>query len=253
MAKPIKRGTVVPQKVKSVSAFLSYVEREKRNEEACGNKADFIFRGQPIDKPLLPKLARPPLHHDHENREHLVLEEFKRTSLGLTDLTPESDWDFLALAQHHGLPTRLLDWTYGALATVWFAVENEGKDHQGKPQNAVVWLLKTQNVDFINIGSQQDISPLDNRKTRIYRPRAVTRRIVAQGGLFTVHMFQKAKKNFLPLEENSRYTDRLVKFSIEARSCEKLKTELSGCGVNRASLFPDLDGLCSHLAWRYSK
>lgn len=193
------------------------------------------------------------MHHDLQNREKLVFEEFKRTSLGLTDLTPESEWDFLALAQHHGLPTRLLDWTYGALAAVWFAVENGGKDYDGKPQNAVVWLLKTQKNDFIEREKQPDVGPLDNHKTRIYRPRAVTRRIVAQGGLFTVHMFQVKKSKFIPLDDNNAYKDRLVKFSIEARLCEKIKAELDGCGVNRASLFPDLDGLCGHLAWQYFK
>ncbi len=59
-----------------------------------------------------------------------MFQEFRRLYVGLTDLTPESEWDLLALAQHYGLPTRFLDWTYGALASVWFAVESEGNDQK---------------------------------------------------------------------------------------------------------------------------
>jgi hypothetical protein len=167
---------------------------------------------------------------------------------------PDSDWDFLSLAQHHGLPTRLLDWTYGALTAMWFAVERGPKiDQQGNPQNAVVWLLKTKVEDFISSDELLILSPLDNKKTRIFRPRAITRRISVQGGLFTAHRFRERENDFLPLNRNSEYRRRLVKFVVGAQDCEKIKKELNGCGVNRATLFPDLEGLCSHLAWRYGR
>jgi FRG domain len=240
--------------IDSVSDFLKSIEEARNKESARGNVADFIFRGQPTDKPLLPKLARPPLHADLENREKLMVDEFIRTCPGLSNLAPESNWEFLSLAQHHGLPTRLLDWTYGALGALWFAVETEPEDsgsEKDKDRSAVVWLLKTRTEDFITRAEEETLSPFDNRKTRIYRPRVIASRISAQGGLFTVHMFRKKQQNFLPLDNNDVYRERLIKFEIDRkRSCD-LKKSLSGCGINRASLFPDLDGLCNHLAWRY--
>jgi hypothetical protein len=154
------KSAIPSHTIKSLSDFLGHVEHEKRSEEAARNNSDFIFRGQNVDKPLLPKLARsPPLHPDLQSREGLMLKEFKRLYVGLTDLTPGSDWDFLALAQHYGLPTRFLDWTLGALAAVWFAVETEGKNQKGEQQNAVVWLLKTNVPDFIDVEEQEQISP----------------------------------------------------------------------------------------------
>src|SRR5229473_3294442 len=90
--------------VRSVSEFLGYVEREKKAEEREGNKADFIFRGQRTDEPLLPRLARKVPESRFVDIERVMFKEFKRTSLALTDRDLMSDWDFLSLAQHHRLP-----------------------------------------------------------------------------------------------------------------------------------------------------
>ncbi len=243
--KPIRSITV-----NSLSEFLGHIENEKKAEEEKGNNADFIFRGQRTDEPLLPRLARIAPEGQLLKIEQLMFEEFKRTSPALTELNPESLWDFLALAQHHRLPTRLLDWTHSALAGLWFAVERTPKREKGKRRDAVVWLLKTNVDDFVDKPSRE--SPFANGLTRIYRPRVITRRIAAQGGLFTVHKIMKGE-NFVALEKNKRFWRRLVKFVIPALAFPNIRKHLNGCGVNRFSLFPDLDGLCTHLAWRYTK
>jgi hypothetical protein len=129
--------------IQSVSEFLRLVEQAKKIEEAKNNNADFIYRGQREDKPLRPRLGRLVPKGKRKKIERLMFDEFKRTSIALTDLQPESDWDFLAIAQHHNLPTRLLDWTHSALAALWFAVEKEPAQDSGKKLDAVVWMLKT--------------------------------------------------------------------------------------------------------------
>lgn len=257
--------------IKSLSDFLDRVAEEKKKEEQFRNYSDFIFRGQNIDRPLLPKLARINVNkNDLKSKEQSIFQEFKRLSPGFSDLSPSADWDLLALAQHYGLPTRLLDWSFGALTAAWFAVENEGRDEKGAQQDAVVWLLKTKPEDFIDLSMQNskfvhvinnnknvvnksynNISPFDNNRTRIYRPTAITRRISVQGGLFTVHQFRTRQEDFLQLDKNAKYKNRLIKFTFCSERCGYIKKELHGCGINRATLFPDLEGLCAHLAWRY--
>jgi len=73
---------------------------------------------------------------------------------------------------------------------------------------------------------------------------------MAQTGAFTCHMRTKAKR-FIPFELNTFYKDRLVKIGIPAGSVSKVRDQLNASGVNSVSLFPDLDGLASHLQFRY--
>jgi hypothetical protein len=236
--------------ITTVSGFLQFVEEAKQAEESCGNSCDFVFRGQREDKPLRPKLGRLVPRGQREEIERLMFQEFKRTSVALTSLQPTNEWDYLAVAQHHGLPTRLLDWTYSALAALWFTVEREPVIEDGKQQNGVLWLLKTAVDDFIE--HEQETSPFDNEKTRIYRPRVISPRIAVQRGVFTVHPMHTSER-FVAFESEKGFKDRFVKFVVAASGFSHIRKHLDSFGVNRFILFPDLVGLCTHLEWRYTQ
>ncbi|HET9184262.1 MAG TPA: FRG domain-containing protein [Candidatus Angelobacter sp.] len=240
---------MIEYKVRSLSEYLDLIERAKRLEETNGNKADFIYRGQRSEETLRPKLARIVRRGNRRDREKLMFAEFQRTCASLTALQPTNEWDFLALAQHHGLPTRLLDWTYSALAGLWFAIERP-LEIEGKAQDVFVWLLKTHFDDFIDERSRQ--SPFEGGATRIYRPRLITPRIAAQAGIFTLHRIQP-NGAVVSIERNKRFKHRLIRFRISGRNIPQIREHLHGCGVNEFTLFPDLVGLCRHLGWRYTK
>jgi FRG domain len=236
--------------IATLSDFLALVDGQKKAEEKRGNKSDFIFRGQPVDEPLRPKLARKNLRGKLLNIERLILSEFERASPPFEEFKPENEWDRLALAQHHGLPTRLLDWTYSALAALWFTVKDSPiKDEQNKPRNGVVWILKSQTDDFINFPTPK--TPFNGKRTRIFRPKIIARRIAVQAGLFTVHMVL-SERRIIPLEHNRFFSKKLVKIIVPARAFAQLRKQLNACGINYSSMFPDLDGLCDHLTWRYT-
>lgn len=57
---------------------------------------------------------------------------------------------------------------------------------------------------------------------------------------------------FVPLNQQKRYRDRLIKFTIAASKFAELRRDLDRCGVNHASIFADIDGVAHHIAWTHT-
>ncbi|EKO3922534.1 FRG domain-containing protein [bacterium 19MO03SA05] len=237
--------------IESVVQYIQIIDKIKSENEGAGNNAELLFRGQRQDKSLLPKIARLNLNGSLKKVEKLMLDEFRRACVPLAEFQPENNWDLLALAQHHGLPTRLLDWSYSALVALWFAVQNEpaiGDD--GQPENGVVWVLCANVTDFRDTQAFED--PLDNKSTKIFRSKVISKRISAQSGAFTVHRILP-KDIIVPFEKHGQFSGKLVKLLIPHGSFASIRKSLSLVGINHAQIFPDIDGLCQHLERRFSK
>ncbi|MBL0559469.1 FRG domain-containing protein [Aeromonas hydrophila] len=237
-------------KIATLSQYIEKVEAIKAESEKNKNKAELLFRGQRQDHTLLPKLARLNLNGDIENVEKLMLDEFRRACLPLVEYHPENNWDLLALAQHHGLPTRLLDWTYSALVALWFAVQKEPNNEE----HGVVWVLNADHSDFRDTEEFDD--PPSNEITKIFRSRVISRRISAQAGAFTVHRINKGgnrRNKIVKFETHIQFKKKLTKLVIPAEYFAPIRKSLMMMGVNHSTVFPDIDGLCQHLERRFSK
>jgi FRG domain len=204
-----------------------------------------IYRGQPQDKPLIPKLARIKLRQGLLESERAMFDLFKEQSIPFLPKIPDNPRDWLALAQHHGLPTRLLDWTSNPLIALWFTVERPPEKNGG---HGVVWTFKTEKADF----AAEGFDPFSIKLTRIFRPPHIVSRIKAQSGYFTAHAILKSG-SFLHFNKNKRYEDRLTKIVIPAEYFPKLRHDLDIIGVNRAFVYADLDGLAQHIDWQHQK
>lgn len=193
----------------------------------------WVFRGQPdIDMPLIPRVGRLDVETHHEK---WIFQQFVRDAAAYINPMPESEWELLALARHHGLPTRLMDWTENALVAAFFACY---VDYQ---VDGVIYMLNCRDA----VKSQ--VSPFEIETLMRYRPRHITRRIAAQRGLFTVHPNPREA-----LEVGDEGAVRVHR-AIVARSFKrKLRWNLSRFGMNLANLFPDLDGLTAHITWMFS-
>ncbi len=223
--------------IDSLAAFIKLIE------DTCLDQSVTLFRGQSRDFPLLPSIARQRLTDDILVTERAMLEEFQRHSVPFLRVVPVTLWEWIALAQHHGLPTRLLDWSSNPLASLWFAVERPPLDGG----HGVVWILRPSDEDFAD---EADKNSLACERHKVFAPKHITERITAQVAWFTVYGGWSRRSEVEPLEVSPEFGAKLTKVSIPAERFAHLRFHLDRCGINHSSVFPGLDGLCSHIRWR---
>lgn len=226
--------------VSCLKDFVNYLE------DHCPDEY-MIFRGQRKDWSLIPAIARQRHTHDVLTSESRMFREFKRGAVSHLASLPETDWDWLSLAQHHGLPTRLLDWTKNPLSALWFAVRRPAAK---KGEKAVIWVFRPDESDIVADPKRAE-SPFQGARTKVFEPRHVSPRIRAQEGVFTVHKYVDKRNLFVPLEYNRVQKGNLEKIFIDPKHFANIRFELNRCGVHASSQFPDLDGLSQRICSRH--
>ncbi len=241
---------VKSEKIESLTEFISFIEKNCKEE-------GILFRGQQQDWTLLPKIARLVLKQRLRPTECNMIRELQRTGhpyVGHFKFHNEKGGiciDPLAFAQHNGMATRLLDWTLNPLAALWFAVRKApAKDNEDKLLDGVVWIFCPDN-ECNSILSHGSAFPKNG--VYIHRPNHVTPQIVAQQGLFTLHGYDEDKEGFIPMERHKPYCDRLTKIIIPAVSFRDIRYQLDRCGINEATMFPGITGLCRHIEWFHTQ
>jgi hypothetical protein len=203
----------------------------------AGDKGRDIFRGQPQSGlALLPKAQR----GEFNNGDHLeALKRFRRECWAFGLKATDSLQD-LAIAQHYGLATSLLDWTTNPLVALFFAC-GEARDIDGKALDGEVFVLNNPvplDKVYFEGDKWENIEGL-----KLYNPPLIDSRIARQKGLFTIQ-----GKDIRPINDLvSRHE--LVPHLILAELKRSLLEILYTMGIDRSTLFPDPDGLCDRINW----
>jgi hypothetical protein len=219
------------------------------------NGHDWLFRGvSRSSHKLIPKIGRPHIRKKKANGhlkyspsdEEAIFHQFKDVARPFIGSDYHQDIEWLAIAQHHGLPTRFLDWTESLLIAAWFAVQETetvvAYDAKSKKSNVsvfspTIWVIK----GVSRASDDERRSPFNIMAARSYRPPHISPRITAQRSVLTIHG-----------DPTSELTHpELWKFTIEPRRFFVLKKRIDACGINERTLFPGLDGVARDLAWRY--
>lgn len=203
-------------------------------------RGQWIFRGHSNAAfELIPSVGRDECTSaNRQKHEDSLFTIFRREAQGYLTSLPSTEWEWLALAQHHGLPTRLLDWTYNPLVALYFTVAAE------ETVDGVVFALRAPKQAAKQV---REGSPFAISQPVKYFPSIVTQRIRAQEGLFIA-----CSQLEIALDKALRNDWRLEKLMVPAGSKEAIRYSLFRVGIHASSLFPDVDGLAARLKWQHA-
>lgn len=258
--------------VDSLEEFLSKVRafREKWGEE------ELWFRGVTSSRHRL----RPSLYRDRRATEAQArkMEDEARIEFSwrghalVLEREPRTDLDWYVLMRHNAVPTRLLDWSEGCLIALYFALRRQTPAPPREiAENTGVWVVDPQwlnnwpakktgkrgKYEFLTPSSPElnrYLPPPRSRKTYglapvAFLPNYLLRQMLTQRSAFTI---QGAPDGFERIYSGPGRV-RISKVVVRHRGFDTILNDLSSCGVDEATVFPDLGGLGREVTESYLK
>ncbi len=187
------------------------------------------FRGQVRDWPLRPWLAREGVTEQERAKESECFERLAKI------LPTANNWERATIAQHYGVPTRLLDWSENPLVGLYFALEDENYDNK----DGVIWVFEDKTAVVDEVASLHD-GPRKLKYPRPYRAWdnlkfKIPRTIAQRGSLTSQPDLSKA----FDQQKFDRDTQSLKKFIVPKGTKRQLRSQLGILGITEERLFPD--------------
>ena len=249
--------------VSGVADLLELVAKDRKEMLIEPNHEDSVgvwYRGLESDRfQLVPTFHREEIPLGNEI---YLMNRFKQNAYQSLEVRPQGEWEWMLLARHHGLPSRLLDWTENPLVGLFFAAGGLG--YTAPKADGLLWCLSPAELnriahndtlrtnvlpmfsedaqspedEFLNNYSARSVSSLVSETSRA--PAAAigirtTRRSQAQSGVFTIHHADKR-----PLDDWLDAT-KLRRYVVPQAAKSKILDELRDAGITRFALFPELD------------
>jgi hypothetical protein len=259
--------------LRSVGELIDRVTPDTPDRHSGRLRDTAVYRGvSEINTRLLTSLDRlggiEPAHTKAHLEEHL-LRNFIRYGKPYLPAGRENLWEIMVMAEHHGLPTRLLDWTRSPLVAAHFATldDHAGHDrtiwrldwkkvHQRFGLRPVVFLVDDLDAFLTERGIRSpwqllaaECSP-GQEFVALLEPPAVTERLSVQAGAFSFCSSKNKSLDQVLLEAG--LDDALTRLVIPANRAGHFRDQLDLCTVDERRLFPGLDGVAAELRRYYA-
>ena len=277
--------------INSVSEYIERLDALKAkypNNPLKDNptKGTFLYRGMENDKyTLLPSVFRStyaqPKYLIFSDEQNIIQKFIQNASPYISRLDFYDDVRWAELAQHHGVPTRLLDWTANPLVALYFACESK------KKTTAVIWILHTWNFNYyvkrhdpnrsIDSNNEEAVKALLTTKYSdgkafqelwkwpvIYTPYYFDHRMSAQASWFMAWGTNRKpledmidKRGYMSCIDEGHSTESpqqekfICKFLVRHPEKEKIMRQLDQMGIHAGTLFPGLDGIGKHIEYTF--
>lgn len=219
--------------ISSVSEYIEQVlsHKDKTNE--------MIFRGQSSCKFEL-KTSVGRIKEYNKELEKKLFVEFKKRYLSYTLERPRTDLELLFMAQHYGIPTRLLDWTFNPLIALYFATAKDRYNCDGKVY--MIGLHKSYHVEELKDTTMSIDEILNIRECKYIEPHYTDSRYHNQKSIF-----------LLSNQPNWKFTfaDKEIVLLINKQSKLQIRKDLELLGIDKSFVFPTLDNLSENIREKY--
>ena len=251
--------------INSVAEYVSLVCEENRSIKESGEKGlSLLFRGQACcDNDLIPSIGRKTPTGKaliEEERNMIEMAKYKLPTVFSRDLTPI---ELLALLQHHGIPTRLLDVSENALVGLYFACHDD-KMSVGKDAEVIVFKSNDSDVtnyprvnaiceSYKNPESTDDDEKEGDDILFVYAPSYSLRQNIQRGRYILFRdSVEDGKRRIKPIPKNHKNI--ALRIMVPADAKKQIRNDLRLLGVSKELLFLDnSDMVCKEIAERFSE
>jgi hypothetical protein len=236
-----------------IKSFNNLIDTLTSKEYTCGH---VVFRGvsDSSNHQLVSSLGRTfsSVARQFQDLKEYEFETFNRFRLRAKSeikANPKNDWEWLAIAQHHGLPTRLLDWTSSPLIAAYFSskpkIDSSGTIVQCNKNGGAIYAMHT--CKYIDTDNEK--SPFEYNDFGLFYPSHLSNRISGQFSLFSVQPDPAVEfdKNFPFSKANW-----IHKLEFSRTTAEKIQKTLYQLGIRHESIFPELDGFTFDLKLKFN-